>query len=111
MAKPFSDLIKAVNKEPTRRTLEYQGETYEYYSTVLTLGQREKVKSAQQNKEDGNEFALKLLIDKALTKDGKKMFQPGMYAELKEEWPAKEVDAAMLLLLDAGDEEETDPKE
>ena len=112
MAKPFSDLIKAVNKEPTRRTLQYQGETYEYFSTVLTMQQRENVKTTQKNKDDGNEFALKLLIDKALTKDGKRMFQPGQYAELKNEWPAQEVDAAMMLLLDSGseEEEEQDPK-
>ena len=99
MAKPLSELIKGVNKEPVRRTVEFNGEEYEFFSTYLTLAQREKVKAAQKNAEDANEFALKLLIDKALTKDGKKMFQPGMYAELKNEWPAAELEAAMLKLI------------
>ena len=111
MAKPLTELIKAVNKEPVRRTVEFNGEEYEFYSTFLTLAQREKVKAAQKNADDANEFALKLLIDKALTKDGKKMFQPGMYAELKNEWPAAELEAAMLKLIqdeEAGEEEGKD---
>ena len=99
MAKPLSELIKGVNKEAIKRTIEFNGEEYEFYSTYLTLAQREKVKAAQKNSDDASEFALRLLIDKALTKDGKKMFQPGMYAELKNEWPAAELEAAMLKLI------------
>ena len=106
MAKPLSELIKGVNKEPVRRVVEFNGEEYEFFSTYLTLAQREKVKNAQKNADDANEFALKLLIDKALTKDGKKMFQPGMYAELKNEWPAAELEVAMLRLI--GDEQAED---
>ena len=111
MAIPLNQLIKAVNKEPVRRTIEFNGEEYEFYSTFLTLAQREKVKAAQKNAEDANEFALKLLIDKALTKDGKKMFQPGMYAELKNEWPAAELEAAMLKLIQDEQAEEEEGKD
>ena len=111
MAVPFSQLIKAVNKEPVRRTVEFNGEEYEFFSTYLTLQQREKVKAAQKNSEDANEFALKLLIDKALTKDGKKMFQPGMYAELKNEWPAAELEAAMLKLISDEQAEDEEGKD
>ena len=108
MAKPLSELIKGVNKEATRRTLEFNGETYEYWATFLTLQQRAKVKALQKDPDDANEFALKLLLDKALTKDGKKMFQPGQYAELKNEWPANELEAAMMQLLVGGKEKEED---
>ena len=111
MAKPLSELIKGVNQEATKRTLEFNGETYEYWATFLTLGQRAKVKALQKDPDDANEFALKLLIDKALTKDGKRMFQPGQYAELKNEWPANELEAAMMqLLAPSNEEEDEDPK-
>ena len=98
-ALPLSDLIKAVSKEPERRTIMFNGVEYEFYSTHLTLAQREKVKNSQRNQDDASEFALRLLIDKALTKDGKKMFQPGQYAELKNEWPASELEQAMLQMI------------
>ena len=55
MAKALSELIKGINKEPVRRTIQFNGEDYEFYSTYLTLAQREKVKSAQKNADDANE--------------------------------------------------------
>jgi len=116
MAKPLSELIKAVSKAPVRRTLTFKGEEYEFWMTYLTLAQRERVRQTQKDKEDSNEFALRLLIDKALTADGQRMFSPGQYAELKNEWPASELEAAMLQMIAPTEEEEeaaeveTDPK-
>ena len=110
-ALPLSDLIKAVDKTPVRRTLTYKGQEYEYYSTFLTLGQRERVRNSQKNLEDANEFALKLLIKKALKKDGSRMFQDGQYAELKEDWPSQEIEEAMLKLIQKQPEEDLDPDE
>lgn len=107
MAKPLSDLIKGVNKEKVRQTLFFQGEEYEFYMSYLTLAQREKVRAAQKDSDDSNEFALKLLISKAYTKDGKRMFQDGQYAELKQEWPASELETAMMKILKP-DEPEAD---
>ena len=99
MAKALNALLKGVSKEPIRRLFQYQGEDVEFYSTVLTLKQREKVKSAQRNEDDASEFALKLLIEKACDKDGKRMFQAGQYAELLNEWPIAALESAMLLML------------
>ena len=112
MAKPLSELIKAVNKEPVRRTLQFQGETYEYWATHLTMAQRERVKATQKNTDDINEYALRMLIDKALTQDGKRMFATAKYAELKNEWPIIELEAAMMQLITGGESEaeEEDPK-
>ena len=101
---PFSDLIKAVNKEPERKTLDYRGTTYEFWSTPLTMGQREQVKAIQKKPDDANEFALRLLISKALKKDGKRMFQDGQYAELKHEWPVAEIEEAMMRLIETPDD-------
>jgi hypothetical protein len=112
MAKPLSELIKAVTREPVRRTVNFKGEEYEFYATYLTLAERAKARSLQKDSEDTSEFALHLLIQKAKNKDGSPMFAPGQFAVLKNEWPAAELEAAMLQLLSGGDEEEEllDPK-
>ena len=108
MAKELSAMSKAFAKDPVRRIVKYKGEEYEFYHTHLTLAEREKIKASQKDKEDSNEFALKLLIAKAQHKDGTKMFAPGLYAELKNEWPVAELEAAMMKLI--VNEEEPDPK-
>ena len=99
MAKDLSALSKAFAKSPIRRVVKYKGEEYEFFHTHLTLAERARVRAAQRDPEDANEFALKLLLSKAQKKDGGKMFAEGMYAELKNEWPAAELEAAMLLLI------------
>ena len=99
MAKPLSELIKAVDRSKVKQTLFYKGEEYEFYMSYLTLKQRAKVKKAQQDAEDSNEFALKLLISKAYTADGTRMFQDGQFAELYEEWPERELEEAMMKII------------
>ena len=88
MAKDLSALSKAFAKNNSGFD-KYKGEEYEF-STHLTLAERARVKAAQRDL-NANEFALKLLLAKA--KDGGKMFADGMYAELKNEWPAAELEA------------------
>ena len=105
-------MSKAFSKTPVRKVVKYKGEEYEFYHTHLTLAERAKVKAAQRDPEDANEFALKLLLSKAQKKSGAKMFADGMYAELKNDWPAAELEAAMLQLIAAEEAEEAiDPKE
>ena len=108
MAKPLSELIKAVNRDKVKQSLFFKGEEYEFYMSYLTLAQRAKVKSSQQNADDANEFALRLLISKAFTKDGQKMFQDGQYAELKEEWPERELEEAMMKIINPDEPEVTE---
>ena len=64
MAKALNALLKGVSKEPIRRHFQYQGEEVEFYSMVLTLKERDKIKKTQRDQEDGNEFALRLNEDK-----------------------------------------------
>lgn len=110
MAKPLSELIKAVNRDKVKQALFFQGEEYEFYMSYLTLKQRAKIKAVQKDADDANEFALRLLISKAYTKDGQKMFQDGQYAELIEEWPAKELEEAMMKII-SPDEPDVDEDE
>ena len=113
MAIQLGELLKGIDKGLVKRCFDYQGQEIEFYSSFLTLEQRTKVQESQRKQEDANEFALKLLIAKAKTKSGKAMFQPGQYAELKNEWPIAALEAAMLLLLKdkTGDEEADDLEE
>ena len=112
MAIKLGELLAGISKDPIRRTFEYQGQEVEFYSTLLTLKQRTKVQQNQRKEDDANEFALRLLIEKATDKDGKRMFQPGQYAELLNEWPIAALESAMLLMLKdkTGEEEESDEK-
>ena len=112
MAIQLGELLSGIDKGLVKRSFDYQGQEIEFYSSFLTLEQRTKVQASQRKEEDANEFALKLLIAKAKTKAGKAMFQPGQYAELKNEWPIAALEAAMLLLLkDKTGEEEGDDEE
>ena len=113
MALSLTKLIDGVSKEPIRRVFKYQGQEVEFYSKILTLKERDKVKKAQRDSDDANEFALRLLISKAVTKDGKRMFQDGQYAELLNEWPIAALESAMLLIMreETGEaNDEADPK-
>ena len=113
MAKPLSDLIKAVSKEPEERTLTYKGEEYSYFATPLTLGERDRVRKLVRNEDDATEYALRLLIAKAKKKDGSRMFQDGQYVELKNDWPSVELEKAMLKLMQPDEqvEEEEEGKD
>ena len=102
----------AFSKQPVRRVVKYKGEEYEFFHTHLTLSERAKIKESQKNPDDANEFALKLLLAKAQKKNGSKMFATAQYAELRNEWPAAELETAMLLLIAPDqDAEESDPKD
>ena len=113
MALSLAKLLDGVSKEPIRRVFDYQGQEVEFYSRILTLKERDKIKKSQRDQEDANEFALRLLINKATTKDGKRMFQDGQYAELLNEWPVAALESAMLLMIkdETGEtDDDADPK-
>ena len=110
MGKPLSELIKAVNRDRVKQTIFFQGEEYEFYMSYLTLAQRAKVKAQQKDADDSNEFDLKLLISKAYTADGQRMFQDGQYSELKQEWPERELEEAMMKIINP-DQPEVDEDE
>ena len=80
-------MSKAFSKTPVQ-VVKYR-EEYRF-TTPISRWLNEQVKAAQRDPEDANEFALKLLLSKAQKKSGAKMFADGMYAELKNDWPAAE---------------------
>ena len=105
-------LKKAVNMTSTRRSVELpDGSEFEFWMTPLTLAERSKAQK-QAKSDDATDFALQLLVTKAVDENGQKMFSPGELAELRNELPASVVEALMMQLITDGEaeEEDLDPK-
>lgn len=101
--------------KPQRKAVELpNGEEFEYWMTPLTLAERSRAQK-QAKTDDTTDFALQLLVNKAVDENGQKLFAPGEVAELRNELPASVVEALMLqLLAETGaqdeEDEELDPK-
>jgi len=98
-------LKNAANLVPSRKDVELSdGTTFTFWSRPLTMAERDR---AQRNakSEDANAFALQLLVDKALDENGQKLFMPADIAELKNEVRDADLQALMLAVLTAPDDE------
>ena len=75
----------------------------EIYWNPLTIAERESI-VAKSKGVDGNEFALNLMIEKALDKDGKRLFQDGHKASLRREVNAGVLQDIQMAMMTSGDE-------
>ena len=73
------------------------------YWHPLTIAERESI-MAKSKGDDGNEFALNLMIEKALDEDGKRLFQDGHKASLRREVNASILQEIQLAMLNSGSE-------
>ena len=78
----------------------------EIYWHPLTLAERESIIGQSRNGLDSSndEFALNLLIQKALDKDGKRLYQDGHKASLRREVNASTLLDIQLAMLNSGSE-------
>ena len=67
----------------------------------LTIAERESIQKKSKT-EDANEFALQLMIEKALDKDGVRLFQDGDKAALRREVEAYILQEIQLAMIEAG---------
>ena len=107
-------LKAAVDMKSARKVVELpDGSEFEFWMTPLTLAERSKAQK-QAKSDDATDFALQLLVTKAVDENGQKLFAPAEVVELRNALPASVVEALMLqLLADAeplDEEEELDPK-
>ena len=113
MGSALDRLKKSVSMSATRRAVEPpDGTEFEFWMTPLTLAERGRAQK-QAKSDDATDFALQLLVAKAVDKNGQKLFSAGEVAELRNELPASVVEALMLQLLaepEAAEEEVIDPK-
>ncbi len=71
------------------------------YWHPLTIAERESIQKKSMS-EDANEFALQLMIEKALNKDGDRLFQDGDKASLRREVEAVILQEIQLAMIEAG---------
>ena len=75
----------------------------EIYWHPLTIAERESI-MAKSKGDDGNEFALNLMIEKALDENGKKLFQDGHKASLRREVNASVLQDIQMAMMTSGDD-------
>ena len=80
------------------------------YWHPLTIAERELIQK-KAGIDDANGFALGLMIEKALDKDGKRLFQDGDKAALRREVEAAVLQDIQLAMLDSGADKEVEEAE
>ena len=78
---------------------------FSVYWHPLTISERESI-SKKSNTDDTNDFALMLMIEKALDKDGGRLFQDGDKASLRREVEANILQEIQLAMINAGADKE-----
>ena len=73
----------------------------------LTIAERESIQKKSRS-EDANEFALQLMIEKSLDKDGARIFQDGDRASLRREVEASILQEIQLAMIEAGQTKEVE---
>ena len=106
-------LRKAANLKSSRRLVVLDnGDEFEFWSTPLTMAQRERA-NRDAKSDDINQFALQLLLTKATDESGSRLFSPGDLAVLKNETRDSDLQKLMLAVIqepEAEGEEELDLK-
>ena len=102
-------LRKAANLEPIKKEIKLSdGSIFEMYVSPLTMAERDRAQ--RLSKDVNNNFALQLLMTKALDETGRKLFNAGEIDVLKNE--VKDSDLQKLMLAVITEEEEMiDPKD
>lgn len=87
-----------------KHVVEDNGEAVlEIYWHPLTIAERESIQK-KADSEDANDFALNMMIQKALDADGKRLFQDGEKAVLKNAVEASVLQEIQLAMLSSGAE-------
>ena len=71
------------------------------YWHPLTIAERESIQK-KTGLEDTNDYALQMMIEKALDKDGARLFQDGDRASLRREVEANVLQEIQLAMIEAG---------
>ena len=75
------------------------------YWHPLTIAEREAIQK-KSNSDDVNDYALQMMIEKAIDKDGNKIFQDGDKASLRREVEVTILEEIQLAMINAGVDKE-----
>ena len=78
---------------------------FSVYWHPLTIAERESI-IKKSGTEDNNDYALQMMIEKALDKDGVKLFQDGDKASLRREVEASILEEIQLAMVNSGADKE-----
>ena len=78
---------------------------FSVYWNPLTIAERESI-TKKSNSDDTNDFALMLMIEKALDKDGERLFQDGDKASLRREVEVNILQEIQIAMINAGADKE-----
>ena len=78
---------------------------FSVYWHPLTIAERESI-IKKSGTEDNNDYALQMMIEKALDKDGVKIFQDGDKASLRREVEASILEEIQLAMVNSGADKE-----
>ena len=102
-------LKKAANLEATKKEVELSdGTVFEMWVSPLTMAERERAQKGAKS-DDANEFALRLLMTKALDENGTRLFNVGEIDVLKNE-VRDAVLQTLLLAVISPEDDDIDPK-
>ena len=76
------------------------------YWHPLTIAEREAIQ--KKSSDDVNDYALQMMIEKALDEDGKKVFQDGDKASLRREVEANILQEIQLAMINSGQDKEVE---
>lgn len=99
-------LKSAANLVPTKRSvLLNNGEEFSFYCRPLTMAEREKAQRETKS-DDAGQFALQLLVNKAMDENGQRLFMPADIVELKHAVRDEDLQALMLAILKTEEEDQ-----
>ena len=75
------------------------------YWHPLTIAEREAIQK-KSNSNDANDYALQMMIEKALDKDGNRLFQDGDKASLRREISASILEEIQIAMITVGADKE-----
>lgn len=102
-------LRKAANFEPIKQeVLLANGDEFVFYVAPLTAAEREKAQKDAKS-DSANDFAMQLLLAKALDENGDKLFKPGELALLRKEVEDEDVQKLILCVLKPRGSDDAEP--
>ena len=78
---------------------------FSVYWNPLTIAERESIQK-KTGTDDTNDYALQMMIEKAIAKDGTRLFQDGDKASLRREIEASVLEEIQLAMVNAGADKE-----